>query len=88
MRLTAEQIAAKTEHIDDTDKNRAAIRKLYHAQDESHLWPIRGRFNLTTKAAKKVGWFEGETGQYFTGLEYCYILEDFMSQIANDERNW
>ena len=87
-RLTAEQIAAKTDHIDSTEKNRAAIRKLYHAQDDSHLWPIRGRFNVTTRASKNVGRFMNETGYDLSGLEYCLALEGEMSRIVNDEKNW
>lgn len=88
-RLTAEQIATKTEHIDDTEKNRAAIRKLYHAQDESHLWPIRGKFNVTTRAAKRVSYYLIRGAGYdLAGLEYCLTLEDEMSRIVNDEKNW
>lgn len=88
-RLTAEQIAAKTDHIADTEKNRAAIRKLYRTQDESHLWPIRGKFNVTTRAAKKVSYYLIQGAGYdLAGLEYCLALENEMSQIVNDERNW
>ena len=87
-RLTAEQIAAKTDHITDSEKNRKAIRELYHKQDDSHLWPIRGKFNVTTRAAKKVGWFMNETGYDLAGLEYCLALEDEMSRIVNNEKNW
>ena len=53
-RLSAEQIANATDHITDTENNRRAVRKLYHKQDESHLWPIRGKFNVTTRAANRV----------------------------------
>lgn len=88
-RLTAEQIAAKTDHITNTKKNRAAIRKLYHAQDESHLWPVRSRFKLTTRAARRVSFFLIQGAGYdLSGLEYCLALENEMSQIVNDERNW
>jgi len=88
-RLTAEQIAAKTNHIDDLEKNRAAIRKIYHMQDESHLWPIRNKFNVTTRAAKKVSYYLIQGAGYdLAGLEYCHALENEKSQIVNDERNW
>ena len=87
-RLTAEQIANATDQITDTEKNRQAIRKLYHKQDDSHLWPIRGKFNVTTRAAKGVGWFMNQTGYDLAGLEYCYALEDEMGKIVNNENNW
>ena len=89
MRLTAEQIAKQTDHITDTEKNRAAIRKMYHAQDDSHLWPIRGKFNVTTRAAKKVSYYLIQGAGYdLAGLEYCLALEDETSRIVNDPRNW
>ena len=91
-RLTAEQIAEQTDYLIDkyvgTEKNRAAIRKLYHKQDESRLWPIRGKFNITTRAAKAIGRFMNETGYDLAGLEYCLALESEMSRIVNDETNW
>lgn len=84
-RLTAEQIAAKTDHITDTEKNRAAIRKIYHAQDDSHLWPIQGKFNVTTRAAKLVSYYLIRGAGYdLAGLEYCLALENEMSNIVND----
>ena len=87
-RLTAEQIANATDHINDTEKNRRAILELYHKQDDSHLWPIQGKFNITTRAAKRVGRFINEAGYDLAGLEYCLALEDEMSRIVNDEKNW
>lgn len=88
-RLTAEQIADATDHITDTEKNRRAIRKLYHKQDESHLWPIRGKFNVTTRAAKRVSYYLMQGAGYdLAGLEYCLSLEDEMGRIVNNENNW
>lgn len=88
-RLTAEQIAAKTDHITDNEKNRQAIRKLYHKQDDSHLWPTRGKFNVTTRAAKRVSYYLMQGAGYdLAGLEYCLALEDEMSRIVNNEKNW
>ena len=87
-RLTAEQIAKATDHISDNEKNRQAIRRLYHKQDENNLWPIRGKFNVTTRAVRNVGRFINETGYDLAGLEYCHALEGEMSRIVNDEKNW
>jgi hypothetical protein len=57
-------------------------------QDESNLWPIRGRFNATKRAIKKAQWFMRETGEDLTGLEYSYLLDLIMSEIVNNEKNW
>ena len=89
IRLTAEQIANATDHISDNEKNRQAIRKIYHKQDDSHLWPIRGKFNVTTRAAKRVSYYLIQGAGYdLAGLEYCYALENEISRIVNDENNW
>ena len=87
-RLTAEQIAKATNHITNRLSNRRAILKLYRAQDESHLWPICGKFNVTNRAARQVSKFERESGCTIEGLEYCYTIEERMSRIGNNERNW
>ena len=50
--LTAEKIAELTDHKDGI-ANIRAINTLYRAQDESHLWPVRGRFNVTERAIRK-----------------------------------
>jgi arginine decarboxylase-like protein len=86
-RYTAEKIANSC--IDLMDKaNRQAINKMYYDQDYSNLWPIRGRFNVTKRAINRLYKFERETGEYHTGLEYCYLLEQIMSEIVNNNKNW
>jgi len=83
---TAEQIAKETQDKDGLAERRA-MNKLYRQQDESHLWPIRGRFNVTDRAIRYVNKFECANGA-IGGLEYCYVLEGEMSRIVNDESNW
>ena len=63
------------------------INKLFRDHDESHLWPISGEFNATERAiryAREIRKANGEMG----GLEYAETLENIISQIVNDERNW
>lgn len=82
--LTAEQIADATHDLNELAERRA-ICKLYRAQDESHLWPIRGRFNVTSRAMRRTADFERESGIALGGLEYCYAIESALSDIVNSE---
>jgi len=81
---TAEQIADATE-----DKyglaNIRAINRIYRDQDESHLWPVRNRFNVTERAIRKAREFQRESGCAVYGLEYCYLLDGIMSKIVNSD---
>jgi hypothetical protein len=87
MRKTAEQIAKETEHL--TGKaSRTAINKLYMNQDDSNLWPIRGRFNATKRAIARAQRFMADTGEDLDGLEYAGLLDEIMSQIVNNPSNW
>ena len=80
---TAEQIA---EIVRDKDgvANIRAINNLYRQQDESHLWPVSGRFNVTERAIKRLKGFR-QTNMAIYGLEYCYCLEGIMQGIVNRE---
>ena len=84
--LTAEQIAEKTENKEGI-ANIRAINKLYRDQDESHLWPIRNKFNVTDRAIRKARNFQKAAGGVY-GLEYCYLIDHIISEIVNNENNW
>ena len=84
--LTAEKIAELTNNLDGT-ANIRAINKLYREQDESDLWPIRGKINVTDRAIRKARKIAQANGPYY-GLEYCYTLELIMSEIVNNSNNW
>ena len=51
-------------------KNTAAINAVFGAQDDSHLWPVDGKFNATERAIRKVRREFMECGIPRTGLEY------------------
>lgn len=51
---------------------RAPINRAFRAADESHLWPIRGRFDATERAIRRVQRFMRESGEELSGLEYAY----------------
>jgi hypothetical protein len=81
MILVAEQIAAQTDHLNGL-ANIRAINKLYRQQDESHLYPVNGKFNATERAIRRVR----KMGYAIYGLEYCYALDGEISNIVNNMR--
>jgi nitroreductase len=80
--LTPYQIAQRAEHLDGR-ANIAAINKLFRAQDESHLWPISGRFNATERAIRRIRRIND--GCINPGLEYALALDGELSRIVNSE---
>jgi hypothetical protein len=64
--------------------SRAAINKEYREKDESHLWPIRGRFNATERAIRSVRAFERDSGIALEDLEYEEALDAEITRIVNN----
>lgn len=86
--LTAEQIVAKAEEKSQTELGiRREINRIFRAQDDSSLWPIRGRFDVTERAIRRANKIERANGA-MSPLEYAYSLEAETGRIVNDERNW
>lgn len=56
------------------------INKEFRAKDDSHLWPILGKFNATERAIRQARKFDTD--------EYEELLDELISKIVNDERNW
>ena len=79
--LTCEEIASATDDLNGI-ANIKAINKLYREQDESHLYPINGRFNATERAIRKARDFQRGSGAVY-GLEYAYLLDEIISKIVN-----
>ena len=68
----------------------ASIRQLnaeFRKQDESHLYPINNKFNVTERAIRRVRKLAQACGP-ICGSEYVAEMENEISQIVNDERNW
>jgi hypothetical protein len=78
---TPEQIAAQTDHLNRL-ANIRAINKQFRQQDESHLFPINGRFNATERAIRQACRIANANGPVY-GLEYCYLLDNLISTIVN-----
>lgn len=68
------------------DMSRAEINRHFRAYDDSHLWPICGRFNATERAIRKVQKFERETGEKLSALPYYLTLERYIQEIVNDPK--
>jgi len=64
------------------------INAYFRKNDESHLWPIRGRFNVTERAIRKLRKLRHDGLCVNEGLEYYLTLENMIGEIVNDERNW
>ena len=66
---------------------RAANRRM-RAADESHLWPISGKFSATNRAIATVlkGMVEGLCIE--TVEEYESAVDAEIGRIVNDEDNW
>jgi len=79
--LTPEQIASECDHLEGI-ANIKAINALYRKQDESHLWPIMGRFNVTKSAIRKARQFQLNSDVVY-GLEYACLLDTIISEIVN-----
>ena len=82
---TAEQIADACDVLEG-QANITAINKLFREMDESDLWPICGKFNVTERAIRKAA-IQRDSGAVY-GLEYACLLESIISQEVNDETNW
>jgi hypothetical protein len=81
--LTPEQIAERTDHLEGLANTRA-INALFREQDESHLYPINGRFDATERAIRKAREYQAAAGAVY-GLEYCYLVDQLISDIVNSE---
>lgn len=62
--------------------SKRAINKVFRDNDESHLYPIFGKFNATERAIKNIirsGYSDCD------GLEYCFMLDAEISRIVNSD---
>ena len=68
------------------DLSVADINRAFRAVDESHLFPINGRFNVTERAIRRIRVVLSRFGANTGGYEYCLMLENEISNIVNDPR--
>jgi len=79
--LTPYQIADRADAFDGIN-NIKEINRLYRKQDDSHLYPIRNRFNATERAIRKARAFQRDTEAVY-GLEYSLLINSILSNIVN-----
>jgi hypothetical protein len=66
--------------------NEMSIRQInayFRENDESHLWPICGRFNVTERAIRRIRRLRQQGLCVYPGLEYYLTLEREISDIVN-----
>lgn len=66
-------------NVDISGMSIRQINKLFRQHDESNLYPIRGRFNATERAIRRLR----REHRYEDGLEYAYALDSEISRIVN-----
>ena len=64
------------------EMSRRAINKMFLNNDESHLWPINGKFNATEHAIRRVNRMERYNGALY-GYEYAMAIDEEISKIVN-----
>ena len=64
------------------------INRHFRDIDESELWPICGKFNVTERAIRRLRKLRKDGLDANGGLAYYLVLEEEISNIVNDERNW
>lgn len=69
---------------DWNDLTNRQINKWFREHDESHLWPINGRFNAADRAIRRAQDFMRRAG-YVCGQEYADLLDHLLSKIVNKE---
>lgn len=60
------------------------INRIAREQDESHKYPVEGRFNATERAIRRLRKQRQMNGNPAPGLEYAFALEEEIGRIVND----
>lgn len=85
--LTAQKIVKIVEDDMPNETNIMKLRKsvdnMFYQQDDSNLWPINGRFNVTKRAINRIKRAEREGLVLDDLLAYALTLENIMSEIVN-----
>lgn len=77
--------------LTDAIINEMSIREInrhFRNEDESDKFPICGKFNVTERAIRKLREYRRQGMVINEGLEYYLALENEISNIVNDEKNW
>ena len=61
------------------------INALFRKNDESHLFPIYGKYNATERAIRRIRRKRREGLEVHAGLEYYLAMENELFDIVNKE---
>ena len=65
------------------DMSTRQINKIFRNGDESHKWPVYGRFNVTERAIRRLRKLRRQGLELNSGTEYAKALDQEISQIVN-----
>lgn len=65
-----------------------AVNREMRQNDDSHLWPICGKFSVAERAIRQARYIRREESECDSEIEYRALLDSLESSIVNDERNW
>ncbi len=82
--MIPENVAQFYDHLNG-QANRKAILAHFLANDESHLWPILGSYNVTCAAINILRERENLRGESLYGLELSLELDQIISDLVNQE---
>ena len=69
--------------MDDLSAAIRAVNREFRAKDESHLWPINGRFNVTERVIKRIQHLQ-RLGLIIDDIEsYRALLDSLISLVVN-----
>ena len=63
------------------------VNRQFREKDDSHLWPICGRFSVAERAIRKARVLARHFGGFGSAYEYLMCLESLASEIVNDPKN-
>lgn len=66
--------------------NEMSVRQInayLRKNDDSHLWPVCGRFNATERAIRRVRRLRKQGLDIYDGLEYYQTVEREICEIVN-----
>ena len=75
------RLSLAVRRADDIENPRA--NRAFRQDDESHLWPINGRFDATERAIRQARQYMRDVGTDMSGLEYALFLGSALSRIVN-----
>ena len=59
------------------------VNREFREKDESHLWPISGRFNVTERCIRRIQHLRQEGLEVDDRESYRSLLDDMISQVVN-----